>query len=119
MENIHDLNNELTSYFGKYLFEIQLFEDPETNHFRDSRFIRVTLDDLMLNYEMIKKNQTVFAPLTSNIKEINKINEKMRGLLASRERLERIIKIPGFENFQIRCCSLKRLLIFYFKELRL
>ena len=77
-ENVFDLNNELTSYFGKYLYEIQLFDTTAANNIRNNRYTRVTIDDLMSNQEMLKKNQNTLNPFTSNFHEINKINEKMK-----------------------------------------
>ena len=101
-ENIFELNRELNGYFGKYLHEIQIFDVSAVNSIQNSKFNRTTIDELMLNFESLKRNCIPWTPLTSNYNEISKINERMKNLLYSRERLEKYIKIPEYENYQIR-----------------
>ena len=101
-ENIYELNSHLTTYFGKYLYEIQIFDNSPMNLPRNNRYTRVTITELMMNYETLKKNSNFWTPTISNLKEINKINEKMKNLLFIRDKLEKYIKIPEYENFQIR-----------------
>ena len=101
-ENIFDLNNELTTYYGKYLYEIQIFDSSEAAKIQNSRYSRITVDELLSNHEALRRNQSNLRPFTTNYQEIQKINEKMKNLLNTRERLERYIKIQEFENYQIR-----------------
>jgi len=101
-ENIYELNSHLTTYFGKYLYEIQIFDNSSMNLSRNNRYTRVAINDLMIYYETLKKNSNFWSPMIANIKEINKINEKMKNLLYIRDKLEKYIKIPEYENFQIR-----------------
>lgn len=101
-ENIFDLNNLLTTYYGKYLYELQIFDKAEATKIQSSRYSRITVDELLANHEALRRNQTNLRPFTTNYQEIQKINEKMKSLLNTRERLERYIKIQEFENYQIR-----------------
>lgn len=108
-ENIFELNHELTNYFGKYLFEIQNFDNSTSASIRNNRYNRITIDDLLINRDILRKNS--ISPLSSDFHEINKINEKMNNLLLVREKLEKYIKITGYENYQIRLIFLN---VFFF-----
>ena len=115
VENIFELNHELNRHFGRYLHEVQIFDQAMIKVMADNKYSRITIEDLLLNTDSIKKNFLNLEPISSDFKKIQEINKNFKLLMETRKKFESYLMISGYETHKIRFMKNKFVTLNIFK----